>query len=419
MDKRCIENAQNDIIFEDRSTKTGDILYSDIVFFSLAEGGAMGCPGEVLIATKNKSGVKWYSMNTMNEEHEKLLRIFPPLETFDCGIFGKASGIQEGWNHVDLGFGNHLLVRDDYFEPFQDAVTELKPEHVGVIYSNWRGIAQLLLKNILTNLETFEWLRDILETIDSDEYPEIYEIISNHIDLDTESVFDSAFYIAQRMHEADGEKQLPESVAKFMCAVYEGEAKCGNADAACDIGSLYYTGRAGEQNYSKAVEFYTIAANGGCRQAQENLGYCYYYGRDVKVDYQKAFHYFALGAFDGHIRSLYKIGDMYRSGYYVEKNEKEAFYIYQRCAETMCAESVSLVGADVMMRMADCYFEGLGTERDYRKALDYYQKAEKLFYDRLMTGDFMIKGCYEKVIARQEEARENLMEELPGYDWVK
>lgn len=270
----------------------------------------------------------------------------------------------------------------------------------------------------MNEMEIFKMLNGILNSIDENEYPEIYDVVSANIDTESGDVFDDAYCIAGQIHDADNTKKFPKCVADFLMTVYEDELASGNADAACDIGSLYYTGRAGEQNYSKAIEYYTIAADGGCRQAQENLGYCYYYGRDSEVDYEKAFHYFALGAFDGHIRSLYKIGDMYRSGLYVKKNEQEAYNIYMWCLDTMTDAAMPLVGADVMMRVADCYFEGIGTDVKYSAALDYYQRAEKLFYERLQDGDFMIKKCYEKTIARQEEAREKMKAALPTYNWT-
>lgn len=270
----------------------------------------------------------------------------------------------------------------------------------------------------MTNKQAYEMLSKILDAISEEEYPEIYSTIFSYIDEDAEEIYSEPSVIAGELHEADATKQLPKCVAEFLLKVYEDEYAEGNANAACDIGSLYYTGRAGEQNYTKALKYYTLAAEGGCRQAQENLGYCYYYGRDTKVDYEKAFHYFALGAFDGHICSLYKIGDMYRNGNYVNKNEVEAYRIYKRCLETMTNEAVPFVGADVMMRLADCYFEGVGTEVDYEFALDYYQKAERLFYKRLQEGDFLIKGNYEKVIERQKEARQKMNESLPSYEWT-
>ena len=92
--------------------------------------------------------------------------------------------------------------------------------------------------------------------------------------------------------------------------MFDLEIGAGNADAMNDLGALYYDGSRGfEQSFEKAVRYYSMAAENGSRQAQENLGYCYYYGRDGEPDYEKAFHYFALGAFDGHLVSLYKIGE--------------------------------------------------------------------------------------------------------------
>lgn len=271
----------------------------------------------------------------------------------------------------------------------------------------------------MTDKSLFSALFDILNTINPDDYPEIHSIICYNIDENDKTVYSDPFGIVQELFDADASKQLPKCVSDFFIDVLEDELSKGNADAACDIGSLYYTGRAGEQSYEKALEYYTVAAEGGCRQAQENLGYCYYYGRATKVDYEKAFHWFALGAFDGHINSLYKIGDMYRNGYYVDRNSREAFNIYMRCLDTLSDEAVPTVGADVLMRVADCYFEGIGTRIDFKIALKYYQEAEQLFYNRLQNGDFLIKGCYEKVIARQNEARSKLQESLPDYEWTK
>lgn len=266
--------------------------------------------------------------------------------------------------------------------------------------------------------ELFGTLTKILDGISESEYPEICKVIRFNIDTENETVYVDAETIADQLYQADGAKQLPARVGDFLLKVYKKQMNEGNADAACNIGALYYTGRIGEQSYKKAVKYYMLAAEGGCRQAQENLGYCYYYGRNVKVDYEKAFHYFALGAFDGQIRSLYKIGDMYRSGYYVQKNEAEAFQIYRRCEESMTEGEIPLVGADVMMRMGDCWFLGIGTNVDYKEARIYYQNAERMFFERLECGDFLIRECYDRVIARQEEIRNKLDALLPPFEWI-
>lgn len=265
----------------------------------------------------------------------------------------------------------------------------------------------------------YELLTSILSQVSKQDYPEICEYIESSIDREDRSLYDTPFEIACLLHRADSTKILPACAATYLVEVYEDETEAGNAEAANNLGALYYTGRAGERDYAKAMGYYQIAALCGDPDAQENLGYCYYYGRDTAVNYEKAFHYFALGAFEGRIRSLYKIGDMYRNGYYVNRSPVEAFRIYSRCAEEMKRSSDCSAAAEVWMRLADCYCEGLGTPTDPKLALRYYQRAERMFYDRLEEGDFLIKGCYETVIQRQQEIRKQLMADLPDFHWAE
>ena len=130
-------------------------------------------------------------------------------------------------------------------------------------------------------------------------------------------------------------------------------------------------------------------------------------------DYEKAFHYFALGAFDGSHISLYKIGDMYLNGYYVPKNEKEAFRIYCRCLATMNDEIAQYVGGPVFLRLAKMNMYGLGTERNFKVALVFYQKAESFLYDMVKEGKVMYKDSLRESIEGQMLARTLLFAELP------
>lgn len=251
----------------------------------------------------------------------------------------------------------------------------------------------------------------ILEKLNKEEYPELYDVMLQYANY--EDVDEWMYELTTDIYDADQTKKFPVCVSEFLISIYNYLIEQQNYDVACDMGSLYYKGRFGKIDYKKAVEYYTLAADNGCRQAQENLGYCYYYGRDVEIDYKKAFHYFSLGAFDGHINSLYKIGDMYRNGYYVDKNPIEAFRIYKRCLETLTEEAIPLVGADVMLRMGDSYFEGIGVEIDWNEAYHFYRNAEVMYYERLMNGDFMIRKCYEKSIHRQSQIKDKRNAELP------
>lgn len=267
--------------------------------------------------------------------------------------------------------------------------------------------------------KTYDYLVNILNTIDNAIYPEICQVIVKVIDFDEQIVYENPMDIALRLHDADAILPFPESVFEFLLEVYEEEILLENPDAALNLGSLYYTGRAGQQDFIKALEYYTIASDWGSQQAQENLGYCYYYGRGIDIDYKKAFHYFAPGTFEGIITSLYKIGDMYRNGYYVNRNEDEAFRIYHRCYETLTDELLYFAGADVMMRMADCYFYGIGTNIDDRNALYFYQQAERFYLDQLENGDYFVKDLFEKAIKRQADVREKIIKKLPTFEWIE
>lgn len=270
----------------------------------------------------------------------------------------------------------------------------------------------------MTDEEILQRLKSIADNLSEDEYPETMLTIDSAVSTDFEELYDSTLYLADELSQSDETKVMPPLVADLVKEIYTEEIESGNADAACNLGALYYTGRIGEQSYAKAVELYKKAAEGGNRTAAENLGYCYYYGRDMEIDYEKAFHYFALGAFDGHLISLYKIGDMYKNGYYVSKNEKEAFYIYNRCAETMTDEALHICGADIYMRLGDCYYKGIGTDVDLEMALGMFQKAEGLFRERLRDGDFLIKKVYTHCVEVQQEIRKAIEEDLPRFEWT-
>lgn len=260
-------------------------------------------------------------------------------------------------------------------------------------------------------------LSTILKTIDKEKYTDITSIIECSMSDDGDAYMD-AFDFAVEFHNADINEILPKEVTELIIEIYLEEIENENADAMTNLGSLYYTGRCGEQNYEKAVKYYTMADKLGERQATENLGYCYYYGRTGEVDYKKAYHYFVKGALCNQLNSLYKIGDMYKNGYYVKKDEKEAFDIYNYCYSQMTATSKRLIGADICMRMGEVYYYGIGTEKNYELALKFYQESEQYFYQKIKDGAFFARKGLDNVIKKQEQIREVLITTLPTFDWI-
>ncbi len=265
-------------------------------------------------------------------------------------------------------------------------------------------------KTLLERLQAIEGMRI------GEDYPETMDIIDFEASEDLTEAFQSAYDFAEDFAMADADRPMHPAVADFVKEVCEEEIEQGSEDAPCLLGSLYYSGRIGEQNFAKAVELYTTASERGNVVATENLGYCYYYGRSVPIDYEKAFYCYAQGAFDGRLISLYKIGDMYRNGYYVAKNEKEAFNIYNRCNNSLTELTKEECGADIYLRLCDCYFEGIGIEKNFKEALKYYQKAVRLFIDRIMNGDFYLRNNYRHCVERENQSREILEKGFP--DWT-
>lgn len=118
-------------------------LFEDIMFFSLAEGGAMGNPGSVYFY--NKVGTLYYfnyarSCINMNRVKE----LFPPLALCRFGMLGMGSSVPEGWNYVNLGMGNHLIVNDAVYEEFKGFIGEdYIPSRV---YGLWMKLAEKILE---------------------------------------------------------------------------------------------------------------------------------------------------------------------------------------------------------------------------------------------------------------------------------
>lgn len=114
-------------------TFTKDIL-AGATFFQIAEGGAMGEPGGIVFVTEDGSvyhanycygDLKW----------ETLQHAFPTIDDCHFGLFGIGSEVPEGWMYVNLGMGNHLIVRQDRYDDFAPRIAGYKS--LGEVYQNW------------------------------------------------------------------------------------------------------------------------------------------------------------------------------------------------------------------------------------------------------------------------------------------
>lgn len=144
-------------------------------------------------------------------------------------------------------------------------------------------------------------------------------------------------------------------------------------------GAMYYRGDYVERNYKIAEFFYKKSAEQLNSQALCNLGYIYQYGRTGKKNLNKAFEYFNKASLLDNLNATYKLGDMYRNGYGTKKDENLAKTLYSKAhkklTESQDDNFDNELVCDIYLRFGDIFYEGIGTNVNYKLALNAYCHA--------------------------------------------
>jgi TPR repeat protein len=173
----------------------------------------------------------------------------------------------------------------------------------------------------------------------------------------------------------------------------------GDAIAQTLLGILYERGLGVPRDYSKAADWYGLAAAQGNHDAEEALGMMYLRGRGVAADQAKALDllkkaadagrpaamaqlaslYLEGGdqedavsmlkraAEGGDARAQYKLAELYAAGDAVEKDEEAATRWF--------GESARLFNIDGQVQYAIRLFNGVGIGKDERAAGQWFQRA--------------------------------------------
>ena len=98
------------------------LIYENIKAFMFAEGGAMGCPGEVRIFSLEDDKVYLRRNNFAygDFDMDRFVEHFMPMKTLHYEMFGNLIHIEDGWQFIDLGAGNSLLMTDEVYEEFKE-----------------------------------------------------------------------------------------------------------------------------------------------------------------------------------------------------------------------------------------------------------------------------------------------------------
>ena len=112
------------------------------IAFSVAEGGAMGYPGRVIIIDE-KNDV--YDFNLHELGKDVVMKILPALYESNRAVLG-IDPSTSGWKRVYLGLGNHIMVADSIYDELREiALNRYKYFGIGELYQHWMGVVQEIL----------------------------------------------------------------------------------------------------------------------------------------------------------------------------------------------------------------------------------------------------------------------------------
>jgi hypothetical protein len=147
------------------------------------------------------------------------------------------------------------------------------------------------------------------------------------------------------------------------------DAEKGNPKAQFDAGVVYETGLQGDQEFSKAAEWYEKAAAQGYGPAQVSLGYLYQTGKGVPPDPAKAADYYRKAAAAGDVSGQFHLAVSYINGIGVPRDGRQAAEWMFKAAEAGDQQA--------QLMFATMLQTGTGIKRNEFAARRWYDKAAR------------------------------------------
>ena len=149
--------------------------------------------------------------------------------------------------------------------------------------------------------------------------------------------------------------------------LYSKAAEQGHPEAQFSLANCYYYGNGVEEDIIEAVRWYRKAAENGDKDAQYSLGYCYFNGEGVRANMDEAVRWYRKSAEQGNTFAQYNLGYCYYNGSGVEEDIIEAARWYRKAAEGG--------DSDAQFCLGNCYENGEGVRQDMNEAVKWYRKA--------------------------------------------
>ena len=151
----------------------------------------------------------------------------------------------------------------------------------------------------------------------------------------------------------------------------------GHVSALFYIGECYFLGNGTEQSYEKAAEYYLLAANKDYVPAQNSIGLCYKYGDGVPVDPDKAFYWFTIAAMSNYPPAQNNLALCFEKGTGTAIDYAKATQWYRCSAQQGDAQAEYNLGI--------CYKYGLGVEQNSEEAFKWLKFSAIQGYAQAQT----------------------------------
>ena len=145
------------------------------------------------------------------------------------------------------------------------------------------------------------------------------------------------------------------------------------------IGKMHCYGLGTEQDYAQSFECFLKSAHEGNKFAQYSLANLYYYGNGVEKDLSQAFLWYRKSSEQGQPYAPYAVAQMYDKGEYVSQSEETAQRYYKVALSGFLElESKDQADDNLFYKIGVMYKNGLGTEADISKAIDYFKRSAEM-----------------------------------------
>lgn len=121
------------------------IKYEDIIAIFVAEGGAMGEPNAFHAVLKDLTHY-YVNLGDVNSTRQDFFKAFPLMESIRCSC-GEVNDLEDGWNWFNVGFGNYLIVRNEYYKSIKEYIEKNMSDNwqIGELFNNWFSVLEKII----------------------------------------------------------------------------------------------------------------------------------------------------------------------------------------------------------------------------------------------------------------------------------